>query len=203
MVELLHRAHLFDRPRGLGEGGLEGQDRRRLLLGFRGRHPGERQHLRHVLHVGGAQGLLVGVGRQVVVALRQAEAALGEVRHDGVRVLQIGEDLGVEERRRLQALDLAREHEQVVAIRGGVDLRQPGLDRSEPGLLDRRLAHAGAVEVADLLALGVAGGVLRGVLDQPLESSRLRSWMTENERTHWRSSAGSSTWSSQPPQAKR
>ena len=169
MVELLHVAHRFDRPRRLGEGGFEGEDRRRLLLRFGGRQPREHQHLGDVLHVGGAQGLLVGGGREIVVALRQAEAALGEVRHDGIRVLQVGEDLGVEERRGLQALDLAREHEQVVAVAGGVDLRQPGLDGSEPGALDRRLVHAGAVEVTDLLALGVAGRVLGGIFDQPLQ----------------------------------
>jgi hypothetical protein len=122
-----------------------------------------------VLLVGGAQRLLLGAGRKVVVTLRQSEPALGEMRHDGVRVFEVGEDLGIEERRGLQALNLAREDEEGVTIPGGVDLRQPGLDRREPGGLDRRLVHAGAVEVADLLAFGVPGGVLGGVFDQPLE----------------------------------
>jgi len=45
-------------------------------------------------------------------------------------------------------------------------LGEPRGERREVGLLHRRLVHAGAEEVTDPLPVGVAGGVLGGVLDQ-------------------------------------
>ena len=91
----LDRVALFDlAPAGLGDPGLQGDDRRgvRLRVGPAG-HP---QHL-------GDIGLVLGLlrreaGLQVVVAVRQAEAGLAEFDGVAVRVLGVGADAHAEDR---------------------------------------------------------------------------------------------------------
>ena len=76
VIGLLGIAHVDDAEGGLGEGGLQGHDVCGVNLGLGGRSAGEGEHLGDVGDVLGADlGVLVA-GAQVVVLLRQAEAAL-------------------------------------------------------------------------------------------------------------------------------
>ena len=76
VIGLLRLAHVDDAERSLGECGLQSHDVCRVNLGLGGRAAGEGEHLGDVSDVLGANlGVLVA-GAQVVVLLRQAEAAL-------------------------------------------------------------------------------------------------------------------------------
>ncbi len=127
----------------------------------------ELEHLRHVCHVLVAQlhGLLVLL--EVVVALGQAQAGLdgGRDDHGGVLAVFLGAEVEEHVRaHRLQAADLGAQARHVL---DRVDPGELGRNGSEAVGLDRRLVHAGAVEVAELALLGSGGrGFVGG---QPLE----------------------------------
>ena len=90
-------AALDARERGLGERGLDAQDRCRVGLGLLGRFAAERQQLLDVGDVLLAQLHALCVGLEVVVAVGQAETAGAHLDddHRGVNRILIG--AGVEE----------------------------------------------------------------------------------------------------------
>ena len=156
--------------RRLREARFHREDPLRLLLRGGGFLAGEREQLLDVRDVLVAQRLVLGARLQVVLAFRQAEAALHGVRDVHRGILEVAERAEAEQR--LDALRVPRvdERDDVFLRLQRVDLREVGLDRVVTGLLDARLIHRRGVEVADLLRVGARlGGFLRALLEDLLE----------------------------------
>ncbi len=150
---------------GEGEPGFEGEDVGGVALGVGGIFAGEGEHLGDEGYVLVAELLILVAGAGVVVALGEAETALiddGDLLGGVFEVLLFAE---AEEDVHVVALEFACESGEV-GLGDGVDLIEKRLDGSEALLVDERGVHAGGVVVADLLLVGCAGRVGRGVLGE-------------------------------------
>ncbi len=163
-----------------GDPGLQRQDRRGRPRGVR--IAGERQHRLGIGLVPDAQVDAVRVAPLIVVAVRQAQAGLGDIDPVAIGVPVVGPDGdgeragGGEVRPRHQPGDI------LVAACGG-DLRQYGLDGAKARGLDRVGVQIGGVEIRDL-PLGRSGRRRAG--DQILDDSlhvRLRLGAQDEERS--------------------
>ena len=160
VVVLLGVAQVHERARGFRQLGFQGHDGIGGGLGRRGRVAGQFEHAGDVRHVGGADLLRILPLAKIVVALRQAEAALTKARDHGRGVLVV--DLHVEVEADVQALglQLGDDRNQFLGARDRLNAAQPRRERPQSFAVDRGLVHAGCVEVADALdhaALGSAG----------------------------------------------
>ena len=169
-------AQLDGRLGDLRERLLEREHRGGILLRRAGRRAGERQHLRDVAEVGGA--LFFEAWIKIIIARRQAEAALGQGEHVGVALLLIRGHGPAEERR---AAGAGRRDKGVVKIgdcldevvhRGdGVDAGEVGREGLQARGLDGGGVHRRGVEVADFLRqrarlAGPGGGVLEQLVHE-------------------------------------
>lgn len=135
-------------------------------IGMRPRRLGsvaeQTEHLLHVLHVAIADLFRFRVVFRVVVTIRQAEAALVDIRNLLLGVVRVLCRAGPEHQFgagvfQLQARDNLR---QIACGLDGGDQVQLWLDRRNPPPVHRRFIHARPVVVADLLVHRVA--ILRG-----------------------------------------
>ena len=132
---------------GPGDGGFQGQDALSAGLGLG--QARQFQHGHDVSSIGGA--MLRARGREVVVAIRQPEAALHQMRHVAVRVAEPLMDPGAEEA-------LGRGVGPVVGVEGPSKLgRQVGRERRQTLRLDGGSVDPAGVVVADLPRQGRVG----------------------------------------------
>ena len=99
------------------------------------------------------------VGAEVVVLLRQPEAALIDVGNFAGGVFEILLGAVIEEDADAQAVEVGDEGGQLVFGVEGGDAIQLGLDRGEPALVDGVRIYASGIVVADLLLVSAGGGV--------------------------------------------
>ncbi|MNV24577.1 hypothetical protein D3C71_1156450 [compost metagenome] len=174
---------------GLGDPGLQRQDA--LGLGRRIGHPGQLQHLGDIGLV-----LLAQLGHaaalQVEVAVRQAQAALHQVRRGAVRLQQVhrhphpeqavGVEVGGIEQVHVRAQGAAQGGGQGGLVGDAADGVQFRLDRSHAPRFDPGLVHECGVVVADQLGfaagLGIGGGAFedgtrigQGLLGDDIEAA--------------------------------
>ncbi len=165
-------AALDARHGGLGQRRLEGHDG--ACLGGRGlgRVSGQPERFGDMLHELVADVLVALVVREVVVAVRQRQAA-GEHGGDGLLgvliVLRREKDQGADAPHALQRVQSGLE---VSGRLDGGDAVQVGLERAEAGRIDGIGGQAACVEVADLLfvAAGGGGSVLSGGIENDAQA---------------------------------
>src|SRR2546430_1663069 len=118
---------------------------------------------------------------EVIVAIGKAERRLADDDGVTIRVLEVGRQLHVEQRRESRLPEQARK---LIARVGRGDALQVRLHRCQAIGLDRGLVHEGRVEVADLL-LGCAAGAMGGgrLLDE-LSKQRVREIIEQAAATH-------------------
>ena len=102
-------------------------------------------------HVGGADVLRVLPLAEIVVALRQTEAALTKTSDHRRAVLVVDLHVEVETDVQAEGLQLGDRGNQFLEARDRVNAAQPRCDGPQSFTVDRRLVHARCVEVADSL----------------------------------------------------
>ncbi len=151
VVVLLGIAQFHQRARGFCQLGLEGHNRVGGSLGRCGGIARQFEHFRDMLHVGGADFLGVLSLAKVVVALRQPETALAEAGDHGGGVLVVDLHVEVETDVESLALHVGDDRNQVLTAGDYQDVAIPGSQRLQCFAFDRRLVHAGSIEIADAL----------------------------------------------------
>jgi hypothetical protein len=162
VVSLLGIAALGAVHGGFGQSCFDAQHALGGLRRLLGRLARQRKHLRHVVGVVLADIGHVRVVFDVVIAVRQGEAALVDVGDHVVGIVQVGVGIEVEQRARsvhVHLRDLVDQRAFVFDCGHAIQFR---LERSHSLLVDRLLVHAGAVEVANLLIDAVTAGTASG-----------------------------------------
>ncbi len=160
---------------GLGHLRFQRHDGRRLRLGIG--DAGQRQHVRNVRLVLGAQVGHLGRRVEIIVAIGQAQSALQQVGHVVVGVFEalgdpyaenmVGIEVGGVERIDIGpqgGAEIGRQRGLIRHAGNGVEL---GLERRQALGLDPRLVHVAGIVVADFLRIGtMRRAPLGGILDQ-------------------------------------
>ncbi len=133
--------HLCDR-------GFERDDR--LGAGRRIGLAGQRQDVGEVLFISCLRLCQLGIGREIIVAVRHAEPALEQVHRIGVGILVILPDKAAEGHADTIAVGLGCKRGIARPRLQLPDLVEPRFDRREPPGLDRRGVEIGAIGSADL-----------------------------------------------------
>ncbi len=151
IVQLVDLAALDRGPVLLGYPGLEGQD----VGGGLGRiGPADgRQGAGQIGQIGLA--LSGEVRLQIVVAVRQAQAALTQIGRVHVRLLQVLEHVDAEQGGAETFVALPHQPGHAGVVGDGLDRRQIGGQRGRRQLIDPGLVHEAGVQGADLLGVGV------------------------------------------------
>ena len=151
-----------------GQAGLQGQHDARVGPGQEGLLPHEREHPGHVVQVLDPDLLGLRFLAGVVVPVREAEAALGELGDVGGAELVVLAHVEAEAGAAALQPGQGQGRGQVLAAADGVDPGQGRLQGLEPGPLDGPGVHAAGVEVAHLLLQAAGGRLGRGRLLQDL-----------------------------------
>jgi hypothetical protein len=178
VIHLLGLAHLGHAHRRLGQRGLKREDGRSVGLRLLGGASGQRQHVGDVRLILLPQLDILGPGAQVVILLRQPQAALPDGCNLLAGVLEVLLLAVAEEDFHVHPLQSANDGGQLrlatVAVAHAVDLVQQRLDRGQPLLLDQVGIHAGGIVVADLLLVRRAlGSARRGLGHDAIQRLRV------------------------------
>src|SRR6266849_2483889 len=166
-----YRSPCATRGMGARQGRLDAQHGLRLLLRVRLGGPRQLQHRRGELLVAFARLLHLGLVAHVVVAVGQPQPSLVRDPDHVLRVLDRAED---EEAARARVVHLAHQPGDLLRILQRVDGGEALPERLQGGGLGLLLVHAGGVEVADLLHVGIHGVALSGgVLLQDVPQEQL------------------------------
>ena len=167
VIDRVRLALLNVRHRGLREPRLESHDRLRFGGGSRRGVAEEHQHARDVSDIGGACRLECGLVLQIVIAIRQPEAALARHRDHPRAVLEILHLTQGQRRLDADRQKMCQGLRQLVARGDGGYARKLRRERRRAGRIDRSLIHAARVEIGDLALRRAGSPVLpRERLDQ-------------------------------------
>ena len=136
--------------RGLRELRLDVEHRLRVRLRVGGAFAVQLEESRGISDEGIADLPHARVGRQVIVALTDAQPALAGVREQSIRVLQIRADAHAERREAVRRLELGQRGGQVRCRRNLRDAGHRRVDRLRSERVDRQGVHARFVVRADL-----------------------------------------------------
>ncbi len=116
------------------------------------------QHLGRVRQILGACIFELGVILEVVVAIRQSQAAL--MHDDGVlqRIPGVLIDVEIKGRGRADAIQMRNQRRNVLLVRERVDGGKFGLQRLQSQRLESRFIHEALVQIGDFLCLGAGIG---------------------------------------------
>ena len=150
VIEFAVIAGLLTRHCHFGQSGLDGHHVVGGFLGIALLVADELEELLDVVDVGIANLDGIGIIVQVVVTVAHTQAALHEVHHVGVGVLQVGHDCRVEEGRGDAVVLVGDSGHKLVAIER-LDLVDIAFERRHALVVQAHAVHAQCVEVAHLL----------------------------------------------------
>jgi hypothetical protein len=145
---------------------LQSQDLLRFLGSLRLRVAGQHEHLLHVLAVFGPDLLQLGIGLQIVIAVRQPESVLPEIEHVLRGVARVLMNLWGVGRAHTNFIEMRNKCRDVPCAVQVMHTCQLGLQGFESERLQCRLVHEACIQVSNLALIRIGQvGRMRQALD--------------------------------------
>ena len=168
LVVGLDRVAVFDpRPLQSGQRGFQRDDVVGAFL--RRRLAGQRQQFGDVLAIGRSDRLKMRVVLEIVIAVRQAEPALVQMRDIDGGIVLVGINRDIPGNADPEPREVRKQRRQGSLVMQAVYPRQRIAQAAEAGLLHRRLVHERGVEIGELAPLGMIRVVRIDRLDRSAE----------------------------------